>query len=157
MMDKLRRMVPPGFPLREEVVFFRAALVVAFLWSLTYFSRLHSALFWIPLHKTMPTFSQLMEGRMFLFWAPILVELGYLFAHYASYYHRSRSIYLMRRLPNRGLLLSQCVTLPLLGLLTAALTALILMLIYYGVYLHFTPEEYVTAGQWQMIGRAFYA
>ncbi len=156
-MDKLRRMAPPGFPLREETVLFRAAFVIAFLWSLTYFFRLHSALFWIPLDKTMPTFSQLMEGRMFLFWAPVLVALGYTFAHYASYYHRSRSIYLMRRLPDRGLLLRQCVTLPLLGLLTAVLTVLILLAVYYGVYLLLTPEEYVTAGQWQMIGRAFYA
>ena len=66
--------------------------------------------------------------------APVQVLL-----HYLYYRRGSMSIYLMRRLPDRGLLHRQCWTLPLLGLALTITITLILLGIYLLIYIYATP------------------
>ncbi len=68
--------------------------------------------------------------------------------HYAYHFHGSKSIYLMRRLPKRLELARRCLTLPLLGIVACILSAFILLLIYFGIYMAFTPSVCLTPNQW---------
>lgn len=65
--------------------------------------------------------------------------------HYRSYRQGSMSIYLMRRLPEGGLLHRQCWTLPLLGLALYGLTALCLTGICYLIYRLGMPTDRLPA------------
>lgn len=79
------------------------------------------------------------------------------FCVYNYAYHRqgSKSIYLMRRLPNRWELHKRCLTLPLISILLCAVAAFIILCIYYWIYMAVTPEQCLTPGQWQKIWRVF--
>ena len=157
MLKKLARFAPPGFPLREERIFYNVALIAAVLWSLTALAGIFTAASCFPFTGVMPPFTVCMESRMVLFWVPVGVSLIYIPVHYFYYYSRSRSINLMRRLPDRGLLLRQCVTLPLWGILFTVLLTAVILGIYYGIYLIAAPRGLTPAGQWREIWRAFYA
>ena len=88
----------------------------------------------------MPYFSELLDGafRGFLVAAAVPVALAAL--NYLSYRSGgSMSIYLMKRLPDRGLLHRQCLTLPLLVGLCYLLLAVILLGSFYLVYRYNTP------------------
>ena len=71
----------------------------------------------------------------------ILNQNSYLVFHYLYHYQGSRSIYLMRRLPDRWELLRRCIALPLCGALAALLTGLLITLLWAGIYLLATPRE----------------
>ena len=73
--------------------------------------------------------------------------------HYAYHRQGSKSIYLMRRLPSKLELHRRCLTLPIAGILIALLTAFLLLLIYYAVYMNVTPAECLMPGQWQKLWR----
>lgn len=74
---------------------------------------------------------------------------------YGKYYSGgSRSIYLMRRLPDPFEMHRRCLTLPALGLLAAAAAAAVLLWIYYVVYITATPSACLDPGQAEGIWRA---
>ncbi|NLU25202.1 MAG: hypothetical protein GXW99_10940 [Clostridiales bacterium] len=80
-----------------------------------------------------------------------LVMTGLLVYYILYHYQGSKSIYLMRRLPQRGELLRRCVSVPLLGLLTAVLVTFLLVVLCYALYMWVTPPECILPGQWQRI------
>ena len=59
--------------------------------------------------------------------------------HYAYYHRETKSIYLMRRLPRRSVLVASCVRAPLLGMAVGAAAEAVLGVIYYGIYLLVMP------------------
>ena len=67
----------------------------------------------------------------------------------------SRSIYLMRRLPDRWELHRRCLTLPALGAAGGVLAAGALVLLYYGLYRLATPAECLQPGQWRLLWQAW--
>jgi uncharacterized membrane protein YqhA len=80
-----------------------------------------------------------------------LCMLALIVYHYAYHYQGSKSIYLMKRLPNRWEMHRRCITLPLLAALICLIAAIAFLLIYFGIYMVFTPKECLTLGQWQKI------
>ena len=74
-------------------------------------------------------------------------------AHYSYHHQGSKSIYLMKRLPDKMELHRRCLTLPVAGLLLCALTAFLTVALCYGIYVHFTPEECLRPHQWEMFWR----
>lgn len=68
--------------------------------------------------------------------------------HWAYHYRESKSIYLMRRLPDRWEFWRRCFTLPLLGAGACGLEAVALMLVNFAVYRLCTPAGCVPPGQW---------
>lgn len=101
----------------------------------------------------MPDFVQLLHGS---FWGlaavaacMIAVALGFYLYHYQG----CRSIYTMRRLPDRRELWRRCLTLPVLTALACLALAVILTLLYFGIYLWATPDACLTPGQWQRLWR----
>ena len=145
---------PPGLDVRKEKRLFFGVLAFGILWSLGFLPRFFSARESLYRRWTdsqgnlvkvlqegaeMPRFAAILDDT-FLFFA--VGALGLLLAvgvHYCWYRMGSRSIDLMRRLPNRGLLHRQCWALPLVGFGILAATGLLLLGLYWLVYVKLTP------------------
>lgn len=74
---------------------------------------------------------------------------------YLYHYQGGRSIYTMRRLPDRWELLRRCLTLPLLTAAACLALAAVLTLLYYGIYQFATPDACLTPDQWRKLWRGF--
>lgn len=70
-----------------------------------------------------------------------LFLIALIFLHYAYYLRETKSIYLMRRLPDRKVLWKSCLQAPLMGMGLGTAGILVLYLIYYVVYLLMMPAE----------------
>ena len=84
--------------------------------------------------------------------------LAFIFAsaiHYAYYRADSKSIYLMRRLPNSFELHRRCLLLPALYAVDFLLMGAVLLFIYYAIYMISTPEAALMPGQWQRLWSVF--
>ena len=71
--------------------------------------------------------------------------------NYFYHYQGSRSIYLMRRLPDRWELPRRCIAQPALALALCAVTAVVTLLLYFAFYWLVTPKECLQSGQWGML------
>ena len=159
--DKLTKFVPAGIDYRQEIRWIGLAFLISLIYSLSFFVTLldqYDRLFervgevrYLIEGAMMPDFSELLGTRLIGFYViPVgmLILMGY---HYFYHYLGSKSIYLMRRLPNRWTLLKRCVTLPVIAILVSLGIAFVLLLIYYGIYHLATPASCLSPGQWQKI------
>lgn len=87
------------------------------------------------------SFQQLVENHWGLYVPLLLFLTAMMIYHYIYYYRETRSIYLMRRLPRRGVVFKSCVMGPLLGFGVAVVILMLLYLLYYGCYLLVIPGE----------------
>ena len=161
MKKGLERNVPAGIDYRTELRWIGNGLLAGFLFSIGFFTRFQSnyqALFhWNETGKTlkeyavMPDFVYVLNYGLagFLILAVCMILLAAY--HYAYHYMGSKSIYLMRRLPDRWALFRRCGTLPAIAVVCCLLAAFILLLCYYGFYMWVTPEACLQPGQWQKI------
>ncbi len=99
----------------------------------------------------MTEFTELMEGVLVGFLILAIIMLMSCIYNYAYHWQGSKSIYLMRRLPNAWELHKRCLTLPIVSILICGIAAFILLCIYYGIYMAVTPEQCLAPGQWQKI------
>lgn len=72
--------------------------------------------------------------------------------HYAWHWQGSKSIYLMRRLPQRRELWRRCLAGPLVGAACCALAAGLALLLFFMVYRFQTPEGHLPPDLWAGIG-----
>lgn len=142
---------PPGYKYEWErnsaVLLFGIGVAL----SLQFFGRLHQAaevLYeytdrgrMIREDAAAASFWQLVTGHWGLFVPLVLFLTVMTIYHYIYYYRGTRSIYLMRRLPRRGVVFKSCVTGPLIGLGMAIVILAPLYLLYYGIYLLVIPGE----------------
>ena len=152
LWEKLRKCFPPGYEYERERNLAVLLLGIAAALSLQYFVRLKDAygmLYYVDRAQRRTVrpgavaiaFWQLAHpyGSLFL---PYFLFLAFLAVyHYTYYYRETKSIYLMRRLPERGVLVKSCMQAPLLGMAAGALAMAALCLVYYGVYLLGIPGE----------------
>lgn len=159
----LSRYVPLGVDWRSEGKLFCGLLIGAVLFSLGFFQRMSrhlGDLYWYQYGKhtlipgaVMADFDVVL-GRALLGFAVAAVCMAALGAlHYARHWRESKSIYLMRRLPDRWELHRRCLALPVMAVALCLLIALALLLLYFGIYLAATPEQCLRPGQWQNIWR----
>lgn len=95
----------------------------------------------------MEGFSLLSEGIFKGFYLGVLL-LGILaLCHYHYYYQGSKSIYLMKRLPDRKVLLKSCICVPVVLGIFSIILMIVLSLLYFGFYMWVTPEECIRYGQ----------
>ena len=87
------------------------------------------------------SFGHLVTGHWGLYVPLVLFLTAMMIYHYIYYYRVTRSIYLMRRLPGRGVVLKSCVAGPLTGLGMVIVILALLYLMYYGIYLLVIPGE----------------
>ena len=161
-IDKWERYAPPGVDVGKQINRFSGQILLASVYGLGCFLlrylQARSNLYYftggqhiLRPDAVMPDFTE-MTAHMFLFHVILfLILLGRIAGNYASFYRGSKSIYLMKRLPDPMERHRRCLALPLAGTAVIALTALIVLLICYMVYLLFTPTQCLTPGQWQKL------
>ncbi|MBQ6798366.1 MAG: hypothetical protein IJP11_03930 [Oscillospiraceae bacterium] len=158
---KISRLVPPGFDYGPELKalcwIVGGALVLSLFWFTdlrearrALFDRYLGVLRPIP-GAVMRDFGKMVWPYMSGFAVAALWALSFVGVHY-QYHHRvSKSIYTMKRLPNRLELHLRCWTLPLSCFAAILLAGFLLLLIYYAVYLLVTPAENLAPDQWKKL------
>ncbi len=151
MKFDLDRYAPMGFPLMQELKIFAWSFGISILYSFGFLLRYLDAreeLFEFTLAgkkvliagAIMPEMSSLIGNAFYgFFLIPLLAITGIIY-HYLFHKQGSKSIYLMKRLPNPWEFPKRCLTFPLLAILLSIIAALILYLLYYCIYLCFTPK-----------------
>lgn len=152
------RLVPVGQNGRRTARWIAADLAMAVLWSVLcflmgYLPRLRDIRHYIrwggPKTILMDHFAALIRHTALGFQVLSAALLLMAVSHYLYHYREGRSIYLMRRLPDRRDLWRRCLALPLLGLAGCALLYLVLLLIYFAVYRACTPPGYCAPAEAQ--------
>ena len=159
------RYAPPGADLRPQRRVLLLGMVFSLLYSLGFVYRCIDARAGLYVYNAssgvhvlregavMPDFFRVLDGALLGFGLLAILMLGFCIVYYAYHRQGSRSIYLMRRLPNRWELHRRCLSLPLLGAAVCILAAALLLPLYYGVYCLATPAQCFRPGQWEMIWR----
>lgn len=142
---------PLGIELANEVMLFVSGITLAVLYSFVYlvsYIAARNELYekvadrWILRQGAiMPAFDTLIEGRMIGFGVVMILMLGIIVYHYIYHHMDSKLVYLMKRLPSKWELHKRCLVLPIAGILVTIACMLILWLVYYGIYLLFTPQQ----------------
>ena len=133
--------LPLGVPAAAVVGYLRLALGLALLVSFRFLFALASAiqeLYYTDLTgrrllepgAVMPAFSQLLPGVFWGFWAVAALMPAAALGLYLSHYQGGRSIYTMRRLPNRGELWRRCLAVPAATALAALAAVAVLTAVY---------------------------
>ncbi|MBQ8279220.1 MAG: hypothetical protein IJZ23_05210 [Roseburia sp.] len=152
--EKFEKYTPPGIDCINQLKLCLAGLSAAMGWSVSYIAKYLTAranLFEYSLTgqvlregARIANFNQLIHDGLdsldgFLMF--YIVMLGLLVYYYLYYYQGSKSIYLMRRLPNRWEMYRRCIALPFAAIVTGVITEIALLALYYGIYLTFTPQQ----------------
>ena len=153
------RWAPPGLDTSGERRVFRwgmfLSLLVSFLFFPRYFFALNELYSGIGQNRrlipgaVMEPFGSVLDCVLCGFLVTALVMAGFLLRHYAYHWQGSRSIYLMRRLPDRWELHRRCLAQPLFFMALCVLAALALLLLYYILYVTLTPAECLPPELWR--------
>lgn len=157
---------PAGINLRQEVKWINILLAASFCYSLIfliYLSNAYHGLFTYIAGKKvlvdgaiMPDFAELLGTSLSGFLITALSMAGLLAYHYLYHFQGSKSIYLMKRLPDRLELWRRCLSLPVLAAVLSLCIAAVLLAVYFGIYLLVTPEVCLTPDQWGKIWDAYF-
>jgi len=151
---------PPGYNTRQERAALYAGLIACAVFSAGFFFRLSDAverLYQRGPEKLLrpdalaPDFPALLGRSLWLF--AVLAVLMLLFAamRYAYFYRDSRSVYLMRRLPDAWEMHRLCWREPLRRAVICLAAGIVLKLLYFGVYLLAVPGQCLPPDQWQKV------
>ncbi len=159
----LERYAPPGINLQLEKNLFIGGLAAALLWSFSFFSSFERYKDHLYVHRAgkeillegaiMEDFVVVLGKSLWLFFLLVFCLAVVAVLHYCYHYQGSKSIYLMRRLPDAFELHRRCLTLPIAAILITLAAAFLLLLLYFGLYMLLTPDQCLTPDQWQKIWR----
>ena len=160
-MNFLTKNAPPGANILIHTNWYIAGLSWSLLWSLgflfRYFDTYNQLLYtrngirYQYRYQMMADYDELLGGSMRGIYIIILLLGVSVFLNYASFYQGSRSIYLMKRLPNRWELHRRCIFLPVLGMAGALAIRITVLLFYFAVYMLVTPDRCLPPDQWQKL------
>lgn len=149
---------PPGMDMETEKLFFGLGMCGAFFYSWTFIWRYFQARAELYLYsegnyilvenRVMANFAELLGNALIGFVLVALGLVGFAALHYSYFWQGSKSIYLMKRLPNKMELHKRALTLPVLGLIICVATAFLLLVLYYGLYVIATPKQCIPPNQW---------
>lgn len=158
--------LPLGFEWKYERRLFIGGIILSVLYGSLFFIRLDNAwgqlfeLVWkdgkivrngVMEGAVMRDFVDLLHNALFGFLIVGLCMAAFVVIHYVHHYQGSKSIYVMKRLPDKWELHRRCVTLPLIGIVICLVTAFLFLLLCYGVYMKVTPPECIVGNQWQKL------
>lgn len=164
MKPDLQRFVPLGVNARQELEWMFGGWMLSFFYSMGFLVRYERE--YLSLFHTidkrrvllegrfMPDFADLLGSHLYGFLIVALCMLAVVVYHYVYHRQGSKSIYLMRRLPDGMELHRRCWALPVLCALGSILLAFVLLLIYYAIYMLVTPDACLTPGQWEKLWRS---
>lgn len=152
------RYAPVGLDLGVEKGFFLGSLVVAQLASFSRFPTIllhtYDAIWMDKENKVLypeiriMTFGQMLDRSLTWFFLLAAAMLLFVAHHYAYHYQGSKSIYLMRRLPDGRELHRRCWTLPLLAAAASIGLALVNLAVYFALYMLVLPEAVRPGSLW---------
>ena len=163
MKSKLVKYAPPGYDYQFDKTFYFVGLGVATAFSFSYLIRFGEAkgeLYTYHLGEKelipgaiMPDFIDIFRGSLWGYLVLAFAMLLLIAFRYASYYQNSKSIYLMKRLPDKFEMHRRCIVVPVITAISCMLVAFLVLLLYLGHYMLFTPDACLTPGQWAKIWR----
>ena len=89
------------------------------------------------------SYSELIQGSFNGFLLPFVFLAVMVIMHYIYYWKRTKSIYVMRRLPKRGVVFFSCIKGPVLCVALLTFAAGVLWMLYLGLYWLVVPAECV--------------
>ena len=156
----MKRFYPIGVDPKQERKVYLFLLATAAGFSLIWFIQFYHALgrlyewdyrigdYILRENVMMPPFLDVLAIDLHGFLAIAISSVLRIVYHYSYFYRGSKSIYLMRRLPDRMELHRRCITIPMLEAVSALLIAGVLFLLYYWFYIAVTPETCLIPNQW---------
>ena len=156
MKTFLRRCAPPGMPLKAEIytacIGFAAAALYGLMRFLNDYTRQRSLLLrGKPVE--MPAFFLLFKGDLRGFAVMAFVIAGFTVFRYAYLYRGSKSVYSLRRLPEKAPVAKRVLLVPAIELLICGILAFLLLLLCFWIYMHFSPADCIAPDQWALIWR----
>ena len=156
------RQVPPGLDWWTEAKWAVSGLVVGVFWSLTAFcyqfynarNRLYGWVnekYVLVESRTIAPFPELLDKSMAVLLLGMVLTIPLACYHYAYYYLGSRSIYVMRRLPDRWELWRRCLTVPVLLAVLCLAAIELLTIFHFLMFLRFTPSPCLPAEPWPQL------
>jgi len=152
--EKFEKYTPPGIEFKSRFIYILWYLGIAVGWSCSYLIKYLTArsnlyaytLVGLVLREGafMPGFHELIYEGMdsrYGFWGFYYLMVVMIVMNYLHYYQGSKSIYLMRRLPDKWEIHRRNVIMPLAAIVIGALTQMALWMLYYGIYLTCTPQQ----------------
>ena len=153
----LDSMAPPGIGTDWEIGRYLSGLTFALIMSFQFFGNYNEAYseFCDQMAKQayIADFAEVLGGSLDWFYLYSVIVLCMVVRYYLYYRKDSKSIYLMKRLPNRFELHKRAWALPLLGMLVTLLAAFVVLVVYFEIYMIVTPRVYIAPEQWQKIWR----
>jgi hypothetical protein len=151
-MKRIEKYAPPGADVRRELIYYAVfgfIFIICFSigFVFTYFSTLDSLYMYDHGRRVliegaeMEDINSLLRLKFAGFWGFAASCAVMAIAHYISFTNETRSIYVMKRLPDAKKLHMYCLTLPVLALLAGIVLTALLMHLYTQIYFHFTPAE----------------
>ena len=163
MKEYFIKNLPPGMEPAEEQRFVKIGLVlsglISFLDMIVYFTELSNLYQYragrrvLDVTREMSDFAEIFQRFPIGFAILAVCMLGFVVYHYVYYYRGSKSIYLMRRLPDRWEIHRRAWSYPLCVTLVCILCVVVLFWLYFGLYLWITPNECLVPGQLYRIWR----
>ena len=157
---KINHMVPPGFEWKPIVKWAVAGMGICSVISMFRFmgryGKALQSLKWVKLSKSITvinegeiiqSFSWVMKGVMAPFVYLMAIILLLTIFHYLYYYHGSKSIYLMKRLPNRSEIHRRSLSLPLILVAACVVVIVLLTAACCGWYYLWVPDRCIAPGQ----------
>lgn len=149
MKKKLAELAPPGSNAKTAVSLFVSAIIVMVLASLTCPTKIISENkdlffrygYYFDAGFRLSGFGYYTRGSMFFFWVILLFAIAFGIANYMSFYRETKSIYVMKRIPDGGEMFRRCFAIPLMAVALALVIAIILLIIYSMVYRYVPPAD----------------
>lgn len=148
------RYVPAGMGVKEQKTILGFFTGAAIVWPIMSFgSRLSDALRDLDRYYAdmMPDFYEILGNALLVIPIAFAAMFAMAAMHYVYHWQGSRSIYLMRRLPNPWELHRRCLTLPALGIAFFLILGAAEMFIMYGIYLLAAPDGTVAPDQFEKL------
>ena len=154
LREKIKDTVPVGYDAKEELSVFYIGTLISFLFGLGSFllklNNVISSLYWIKGSvkilkdgALMPHFTEILGKSLLPFAVLFLLCLSFILIHYEYHIRGSKSIYLMKRLPQNKELSKRIYTLPILNALSVLLAFLLTLGILFIIYYVRTPDGLV--------------
>ena len=154
LQEKIKNIIPVGYDAKEELMIFEGGLILSVLFGsgsfLMKLSNAISRLYWINGSKrilkndaVMPHFTEILGNSLIFFAVLFIICLAFSYVHY--YYHTwgSKSIYTMKRLPQKNEFSKRIFTLPLIMAVTVLALFLVTLGVLFAVYYFRTPETLI--------------
>ena len=150
MKSKLDRYFPAGYDPSAELKWALTGWLLSIGWSMRFLINYADTIRTMHFAEeqgrrnafVLSTFPRCIDNCFWGFGIVIIFLIFAVILHYRWHYTGSRSIYLMRRLPNRFELTRRCLMFPVAAIIICLLTMALLYFVYRTIYIHCTPERF---------------